>query len=48
VGDEHINVLARLGQVVEDEAATRSLVEATSAAVVVECLSRASAESEAT
>jgi phosphocarrier protein FPr len=48
VGDEHINVLARLGQVVEDEATTRSLVEATSAAVVIECLSRASADSEAT
>jgi mannitol/fructose-specific phosphotransferase system IIA component len=48
VGDEHIDVLARLGEVVEDEALTRRLVEATDPATVIECLSRAGGESEAT
>jgi mannitol/fructose-specific phosphotransferase system IIA component len=48
VGDEHIGVLARLGQVVEDEALTRLLFEATDPATVVECLSRAGDETEAT
>ncbi len=46
-GDEHIAVLARLGEVVEDEAITRSLFEATDPADVVACLGRAS-DSEAT
>jgi phosphocarrier protein FPr len=35
---EHIDVLARLGEVVEDEALTRALVEATDPAAVVACL----------
>jgi len=48
VGDEHIDVLARLGQVVEDEAVTRWLFTATEPEAVVECLSRAAGESEAT
>jgi phosphocarrier protein FPr len=48
VGDEHIEVLARLGEVVEDEALTRSLFTATSAAVVVECLNRAVADGDDT
>ena len=46
VGDEHINVLARLGEVVEDEALTRLLFAATDPAAVVECLSRAGGEGE--
>ncbi len=40
VGDEHIDVLARLGEVVEDEALTRSLFEATDPTAVVALLSR--------
>jgi mannitol/fructose-specific phosphotransferase system IIA component len=47
VGDEHIDVLARLGQVVEDEAVMRWLVAATEPAAVVACLSRAADEGEA-
>jgi mannitol/fructose-specific phosphotransferase system IIA component len=48
IGDEHIEVLARLGEVVEDEAVTRSLFTATSAAAVVECLSRVVADGDVT
>lgn len=48
IGDEHIDVLARLGEVVEDEALTRSLFTATSPATVVESLSRAVADGDAT
>jgi phosphocarrier protein FPr len=48
VGDEHIDVLARLGQVVEDEAVARWLFAATDPAAVVACLSRAGQGSEAT
>lgn len=44
VGDEHINVLARLGEVVEDEALTRELLAASDPASVVACLSRPSSE----
>jgi phosphocarrier protein FPr len=39
VGDDHMDVLARLGEVVEDEAITRSLFEATDPDAVVACLS---------
>lgn len=39
VGDEHIDVLARLGEVVEDEAAMRGLIAATEPEAVVACLS---------
>jgi len=38
VGDEHIDVLARLGEVVEDEGLLRALFDATDPAVVVACL----------
>ncbi len=38
LGDEHVDLLSRLAEVVEDEALTRSLVEATDAAAVVRCL----------
>ena len=41
VGDEHIDVLARIGEVVEDEALTRSLFATTDPEAVIECLSRA-------
>jgi phosphocarrier protein FPr len=44
IGDEHVELLARLAQVVEDEALTRSLVEASDPVMVVECLNRAPAE----
>jgi phosphocarrier protein FPr len=44
IGDEHVELLSRLAQVVEDEALTRSIIEATDPAVVVECLNRAPAE----
>jgi phosphocarrier protein FPr len=43
IGDEHIDVLARLGEVVEDAAATRALFTTTSPAAVVECLTAAAA-----
>jgi phosphocarrier protein FPr len=45
-GDDHIDVLSRLGEVIEDEALTRRLVEARDAATIVECLGSAG-ESEA-
>jgi phosphocarrier protein FPr len=44
IGDEHVELLSRLAQVVEDAALTRSLIEATDPAVVVECLNRAPTE----
>ena len=44
VGDEHIDVLARLGQVVEDDAVTKWLFAATDPAAVVECLNRPAAD----
>ena len=44
IGDEHVELLSRLAQVVEDEGLTRSLIEATDPAVVVECLNRAPTE----
>jgi len=47
VGDEHIDVLARLGQVVEDDAVTKWLFAATDPAAVVECLSRDPGDGEA-
>lgn len=47
VGDEHMDVLARLGELVEDEAITKWLFSATEPDAVVECLSRTPAESEA-
>jgi phosphocarrier protein FPr len=46
-GDEHIDVLSRLGELIEDEALTRRLVEAVDAATIVECL-RSAGTSEAT
>jgi mannitol/fructose-specific phosphotransferase system IIA component len=42
-GDEQVEVLQRLAEVVEDAALTRSLIEAKVAAAVVECLTRAPA-----
>jgi len=49
VGDEHIDVLARLGEVVEDEAVMRRLREADDPATVIACLSPAAQyEAEAT
>lgn len=39
-GDEQVEVLQRLAEVVEDEALTRSLIQAADPAVVVECLTR--------
>jgi mannitol/fructose-specific phosphotransferase system IIA component len=42
-GDEQVEVLQRLAEVVEDAALTRSLIEARVAAAVVECLTRAPA-----
>jgi mannitol/fructose-specific phosphotransferase system IIA component len=39
-GDEQVEVLQRLAEVVEDEALTRSLIQAGDPAVVVECLTR--------
>jgi len=44
VGDEHIDVLARLGQVVEDDAVTKWLFAATDPDAVVECLSHPAAD----
>ena len=44
VGDEHVDLLSRLAEVVEDEALTRSLIEATDPAAVVACLNRGAAE----
>jgi mannitol/fructose-specific phosphotransferase system IIA component len=38
IGDEHVDVLARLAEVVEDEALTKALVAATEPEVVVACL----------
>ena len=46
-GDEHIDELSRLGELIEDEALTRRLVEAADAATVVECL-RSAGPGEAT
>ena len=46
-GDDHIDVLSRLGELIEDEAMTRRLVEAVDAATIVECL-RSTGGSEAT
>ncbi len=43
-GDEQVEVLQRLAEVVEDAALTRSLIEASDPAVVVECLTRAPTE----
>lgn len=43
-GDEQVEVLQRLAEVVEDAALTRSLIEASDPAVVVECLTRPPAE----
>ncbi len=39
-GDEQVEVLQRLAEVVEDEALTRSLIQAADPAAVVECLTR--------
>ncbi len=39
-GDEQVEVLQRLAEVVEDEALTRSLIQAGDPALVVECLTR--------
>ena len=44
LGDEHVELLSRLAEVVENEGLTRSLIEATDPAVVVECLNRAPTE----
>ena len=44
VGDEQVEVLQRLAEVVEDDALTRSLIEAKDPARVVECLTRPPAE----
>jgi mannitol/fructose-specific phosphotransferase system IIA component len=41
IGDEHVDVLSRLAEVVEDEALTRALVVATDPAEVVACLNGA-------
>lgn len=38
VGDEHVDLLSRLAEVVEDEALTRALIEARDAAIVLRCL----------
>jgi phosphocarrier protein FPr len=43
-GDEQVEVLQRLAEVVEDEALTRSLIEASDPVMVVECLTRLPAE----
>ncbi len=43
-GDEQVEVLQRLAEVVENEALIRSLIEAGDPAVVVECLTRAPSE----
>lgn len=43
-GDEHVEVLQRLAEVVEDEALVGALIEATDAAAVVESLGRAPRE----
>lgn len=43
-GDEQVEVLQRLAEVVEDEALTRSLIQATDPAVVVESLTRPPSE----
>jgi phosphocarrier protein FPr len=40
LGDEHVELLSRLAEVVENEGLTRSLIEATDPAAVVECLNR--------
>jgi mannitol/fructose-specific phosphotransferase system IIA component len=39
-GEEQVEVLQRLAEVVEDEALTRSLIQAGDPALVVECLTR--------
>lgn len=44
VGDEHVDLLSRLAEVVEDAALARSLVEATDPAAVVACLNRGPAQ----
>lgn len=44
IGDEHVDVLSRLAEVVEDEALTRALIAAKDPAEVVACLERPSAE----
>jgi mannitol PTS system EIIA component len=44
LGDEHVELLSRLAEVVEDEALTRSLIDATDPAAVVKCLNRAPAQ----
>lgn len=43
-GDEHVEVLQRLAEIVEDEALVGALIEATDAAAVVESLGRAPRE----
>ncbi len=43
-GDEQVEVLQRLAEVIEDEALTRSLIEASDPALVVESLLRPPAE----
>lgn len=45
-GDDHIDVLSRLGELIEDEALTRRLVEAADAATIIACL-RGAGEGEA-
>lgn len=46
VGDEHLDVLARLGEVAEDDAVIRRLVRATEPEAVVECLRHTPADGE--
>lgn len=45
VGDEHVDVLARLAEVVEDVALTKALVAATDPAEVTACLNGTGAQS---
>jgi mannitol/fructose-specific phosphotransferase system IIA component len=44
IGDEQVDVLSRLAEVVEDDALTRELIEATDPAAVVACLNHAPAQ----
>ncbi len=46
IGDQHVDLLSRLAEVVEDAALMRTLVEATDPAAVVACLNRAPAQAQ--
>jgi len=46
IGDEHVDVLSRLAEVVEDEGLVKALAATTDPAVVVACLNGAGAKAE--